>query len=85
VNELAKVRLLNPVEQQQRIDALERQVGELQAVIAALRAELEQLCRRGKRQAAPFSRDTRVTAPNARDASQARGPFTFGPPHPPGI
>lgn len=36
---LAKVRLVNPAEQQQRIDALERQVGELQAVIAALRAE----------------------------------------------
>jgi len=77
MGELAKVRLLNPVEQQQRIDALERQVGELQAVIAALRAELEQLTRRGKRQAAPFSKDTRVADPKRPGRKPGQGPFHF--------
>jgi transposase len=75
MGELAKVRMLNPAEQQQRIDALERQVGELQAVIAALRAELEQLTRRGKRQAAPFSKDTHVAAPKRAGRKPGQGPF----------
>jgi hypothetical protein len=74
---LAKVRLVNPVEQQQRIDALERQVGELQATIAALRAELEQLARRGKRQAAPFSKDTRVADPKRPGRKPGQGTFRF--------
>ncbi len=77
MGELAKVRLLNPVEQQQRIDALERQVGELQAVIAALRAELEQLTRRGKRQAAPFSKDERGANPKRPGRKPGQGPFHF--------
>ena len=77
MGELAKVRLLNPAAQQQRIDALERQVGELQAVIAALRAELEQLTRRGKRQAAPFSKDERVAAPKRPGRKPGQGPFHF--------
>jgi transposase len=75
MGELAKVRLLNPVEQQQRIDALERLVTEQQAVIAALRAELEQLTRRTKRQAAPFSKDTRVAAPKRPGRKPGQGPF----------
>src|SRR5712692_12122486 len=74
---LAKVRLLNPAEQQQRSDALERQVGELQALIAALRAELEQLTRRGKRQAAPFSKDTHVAAPKRAGRKPGQGSFHF--------
>jgi len=77
MGELAKVRVLNPVEQQQRIDALERQVGELQATIAALRAELEQLTRRGKRQAAPFSKDERVANPKRPGRKPGQGTFHF--------
>jgi transposase len=77
MGELAKVRLLNPVEQQQRIDALERQVAELQAVIAAQRAELEQLTRRGKRQAAPFSKDARVAEPKRPGRKPGQGAFHF--------
>ena len=77
MGDLAKVRLLNPVEQQQRIDGLERQVAELQAVIAALRAELEQLTRRGKRQAAPFSKDARVAAPKRPGRKPGQGSFHF--------
>jgi transposase len=77
MGELAKVRVLNPAEQQGRIDALERQVGELQAVIAALRAELEQLTRRGKRQAAPFSKDARVAQPKRPGRKPGQGPFHF--------
>jgi cell division protein FtsB len=39
---------------------LQRQVAELTASNAALRAELEQLKRSGKRPAAPFSKGTRL-------------------------
>jgi transposase len=77
MGELAQVRLVNPAAQQQRIDALERQVAELQAVNAALRAELEQLTRRGKRQAAPFSKDERVAAPKRPGRKPGQGPFRF--------
>src|SRR5437764_12729479 len=77
MGELAKVRMLNPAEQQQRIDALERQVGELRAVMAALRAELKQLTRRSKRQAAPFSKDTHVAAPKRPGRTPGQGPFHY--------
>ncbi|MHB8575020.1 MAG: IS66 family transposase [Dehalococcoidia bacterium] len=75
MGELAKVRLVNPAAQQQRIDALERQVGELQAIIAGRRAEVEQLTRRGKRQAAPFSTDTHVAAPKRAGRKPGQGSF----------
>jgi transposase len=74
---LAKVRLVNPAEQQQRIDALERQVAELEATIRSLRAELDQLKRREKRQAAPFSKDERVAAPQRPGRKAGQGPFRF--------
>ena len=77
MGELAKVRLVNPAEQQARIEALERQVGELQATIAALRAELEQLTRRSKRQAAPFSKDTHVATPKRAGRKPGQGSFHF--------
>src|SRR5207244_6190169 len=77
MGELAKVRLVNPAAQQARIEALERQVGELQAIIVALRAELEQLTRRGKRQAAPFSKDTPVAAPKRAGRKPGQGPFHY--------
>jgi transposase len=75
MGEVAKVRFLNPIEQQQRIDALERQVAELVALNAALRAEIEQLTRRGKRQAAPFSKDERVASPKRPGRKSGQGPF----------
>ena len=75
MGELAKVRLVNPGEQQARIDALERQVAELQATIVALRTELEQRTRRSKRQAAPFSKDARVAAPKRAGRKPGQGPF----------
>jgi transposase len=77
MGEPAKVRFLNPVEQQQRIDALERLVAEQQAMIAALRTELEQLTRRNKRQAAPFSKDERVATPKRPGRKPGQGPFQF--------
>jgi transposase len=77
MGELAKVRVLNPAEQQQRIDALERQVAELLALNAALRAEIEQLTRRGKRQAAPFSKEERVAEPKRPGRKAGQGTFHY--------
>jgi transposase len=42
---------------------LQRQIAELRASNEALRAEIDQLKRGGKRQAAPFSTGTRVAEP----------------------
>jgi transposase len=47
------------------VAALQRQIAELTAHNDALRAELDQLTRSGKRQATPFSQGTRVPAPQA--------------------
>ena len=41
----------------------QRQIVELTARIAALQAEIERLARSAKRQAAPFSKGTRVSTP----------------------
>jgi hypothetical protein len=79
MGELAKVRLVDPGEQQQRIDALERQVAALEATIVALRTELEQLKRRSKRQAAPFSKGERVAEPKRAGRKPGQGPFHFRP------
>ena len=42
---------------------LQRQVAELTAMNEALRAEVDQMKRRAKRQAAPFSKGSRVSQP----------------------
>ena len=54
---------------------LQRQLAELRARSENLRAEIEQLKRGGKRQAAPFSRGTRVTDLSLQDASLALARF----------
>jgi hypothetical protein len=46
-------------------------------MVAALRAENERLRRRQQRQAAPFSKDTRVTAPKRPGRKPGQGPFTY--------
>jgi hypothetical protein len=43
-----------------RIAELESQLGEAQAVIKQLKAEIEKLMRKGKRQAVPFERRKKV-------------------------
>jgi transposase len=49
-------------------------VAELQRQVAALRAEIDQLKRGGKRQARPFSKGTREPAP--KRPGRKRGPGT---------
>jgi hypothetical protein len=55
--------------------ALQRQIAELTASHEALRAEIEQLRQAGKRQAAPFSKDTRVAKPKRPGRQPGTGPF----------
>jgi transposase len=62
---------------------LQRQVAELIASHEALRAEIEQLKRGGKRQAAPFSTGTRVTEPKAPGRRPGSGPFRYREAPPP--
>jgi transposase len=52
-----------------------RQSAELTANNEVLRAELDQLTRSGKRQAAPFSKGTRVPAPTPPGRKPGSGPF----------
>jgi transposase len=50
-------------------------VVELQRPIAALRAEIDQLTRGGKRQAAPFSKGTRAAEPKSPGRKPGSGTF----------
>jgi transposase len=52
-------------------------VAELQRQIAELRAEIEQLKRGGKRQAAPFSKGTRVADPKPPGRKPGSGTFRY--------
>jgi hypothetical protein len=54
---------------------LQRQVTELRASHEALRAEIDQLTRGGKRQAAPFSKGTRVADPKSPGRKPGSGMF----------
>ena len=62
---------------------LQRQMAELIASNEALRAEIEQLKRGGKRQAAPFSKGTRVTEPKPPGRKPGSGPFRYREAPPP--
>jgi len=73
---LSREELLALVAELQRQNAaLQRQVAELTANNEALRAELEQLKRGGKRQAAPFSKGTREPAPKRPGRKPSSGTF----------
>jgi transposase len=64
--------------------ALQRQVAELTASHEALRAEIEQRKRGGKRQAAPFSKGTREPAPKCPGRKPGSGTFCYREAPPPG-
>jgi transposase len=52
-------------------------VAELQRQIAALRAEIDELKRGGKRQAAPFSKGSRVAEPKRPGRKPGAGTFRY--------
>ena len=58
-------------------------VVELQRQIAELRAEIDQLKRGGKRQAAPFSKGSRVANPKPPGRKPGSGPFRYREAPPP--
>ena len=58
-------------------EALLALVAELQGQIAALRAELDELRRGGKRQAAPFSKGARVAEPKPPGRKPGTGTFRY--------
>jgi transposase len=59
---------------------LQRRNDELTAAVETLRAEVERLTRDGHRQAAPFSKGTRVTHPKKPGRKPGRGPFRYRTP-----
>jgi transposase len=58
-------------------------VAELQRQVAALWAEIERFKRGGTRQAAPFSKDTRVAEPKPPGRTPGAGPFHYREAPPP--
>jgi transposase len=62
---------------QAQVDSLQRQLAEASATIAVLRQEVADLTRSGKRQAAPFSKGTRVAHPKPPGRKPGQGPFTY--------
>ena len=57
------------------VGELQCQITEWRASHEALRAEIDQRKRRGKRQAAPFSKGTRVDEPTPPGRKPGAGPF----------
>lgn len=55
----------------------QRQIAQLTATIEALRAEIAQLKRSTKRQAAPFAKATRVSHPKPPGRKPGSGTFSF--------
>ncbi len=62
---------------------LQRQLAELAATVETLRAELDQLKRGGTRQAAPFSKGTRVANPKPSGRKPGTGAFRYRDAPPP--
>ena len=56
---------------------LQRQIAELTTMNEALRAEVDQLKRRDKRQAAPFSKGSRVSQPKRPGRKPGSGTFHY--------
>ena len=77
MSEPSKIEALNPAELVRLVEALQQRVADLEATIAALRAENERLQRRQQRQAAPFSNDTRVPHPKRPGRKPGHGRFTY--------
>ncbi len=64
--------------------AQQHQIAELTAKVEALQAEVERLQREGQRQAAPFSKGTRVAAPQKPGRKPGTGLFRYrAAPEPP--
>jgi transposase len=59
------------------VGELQRQITELRASHEALRVEIDQLKRGGKRQAAPFSKGTRVADPKPPGRKPGSGTFRY--------
>jgi transposase len=55
----------------------QHQIAELRAKVEALQAEVERLQREGQRQAAPFSKGTRVAAPKKPGRKAGKGLFRY--------
>src|ERR687891_1798737 len=68
---------LNREERLALLVELQRQVGELTASNASLRSEIAELQRSTKRQAAPFSKGTRVSDPKRPGRQPGEGTFSF--------
>ena len=62
---------------QGEVPRLQRQVDQLMSVNAALRKEIEELRRGGKRQAAPFSKGTRTPNPKPPGRKPGKGTFSY--------
>jgi transposase len=58
----------------------QRQIAELEAAVEMLRGEVERLSRDGKRQAAPFSKGTRVAHPKKPGRKPGQGTFRYRTP-----
>ncbi len=82
VSKSERVEPLNPAELLHLVETLQRQAADLEHQNAALRAEIERLKRRQYRQAAPFSKETRVPKPKrpGRKAGQGRSAYRPAPP-----
>src|SRR6266516_3387091 len=86
MSEPKRVESLNPAELLRRVESLQRQVAELERQNAELRAENARLQRRQQRQAAPFSKETRVAEPKRPGRKPGQGRFTYRPaPSPEGL
>jgi transposase len=77
MNEADRIQPLNPAKVLQENDALRQRVADLESIVAELRAELERLKRRQQRQAAPFSKETRVATPKRPGRKPGQGRFTY--------
>src|ERR687894_1201869 len=64
-------------EQQQQITQLQGQLAKATATIESLQVEVERLTREKKRQAAPFSKGTRVSKPKRPGRQPGSGTFSF--------
>ena len=78
---LSREELLALVAQlQQQVSQLQRQVAQLAASNETLQAENAELKRGAKRQAAPFSKGTRVSQPKRPGRQSGQGTDTVGEP-----